>query len=129
MTGAPLVSLLPRVEDPIPDMIGVGFIFSMAGAGGVVMLVFGSMLGLPVAELDAVSAWDLWRARSFTLRRWWGRYYEDNASHLDYRPHNRLCRRSCLRNSPDGLDRDRRRWRVRLPLCRHDRIQRFPHLA
>lgn len=34
-------------------MIGVGFIFSMAGAGGVVMLAFGSMLGLSAAELDA----------------------------------------------------------------------------
>jgi hypothetical protein len=33
-------------------MIGVSFIFSMAGAGGVVMLVFGSMLGLSVTELD-----------------------------------------------------------------------------
>lgn len=53
MAGTPLVSLLPRVEDPIPDMIGVGFIFSTAGAGGVVMLVFGSMLGLSAAELDA----------------------------------------------------------------------------
>jgi hypothetical protein len=53
MAGTTLVSLLPRVEDPIPDMIGVGFIFSMAGAGGVVMLVFGSMLGLSASELDA----------------------------------------------------------------------------
>jgi hypothetical protein len=53
MASAPLVSLLPRVEDPIPDTIGVGFIFSMAGAGGVVMLVFGSMLGMSAAELDA----------------------------------------------------------------------------
>jgi hypothetical protein len=52
MAGTPFVSLLPRVEDPIPDMIGVGFIFSMAGAGGVVMLVFGSLLGLSATELD-----------------------------------------------------------------------------
>ena len=53
MAGTPLVSLLPRVEDPIPDTIGVGIIFSMAGAGGVVMLVLGSMLGMSGAELDA----------------------------------------------------------------------------
>jgi hypothetical protein len=53
MAGTPLVSLLPRVEDPIPDTIGMGIIFSMAGAGGVVMLVLGSMLGLSAAELDA----------------------------------------------------------------------------
>jgi hypothetical protein len=53
MTGTPLPSLLPRVEDPIPDTIGVGIIFSMAGAGGVVMLVLGSILGMSVAELDA----------------------------------------------------------------------------
>jgi len=48
-----LVALLPRVEDPIPETIGVGAIFSAAGAGGVVMLVLGSMLGLSEAELDA----------------------------------------------------------------------------
>ncbi|HEX3610022.1 MAG TPA: hypothetical protein VHU14_10210 [Solirubrobacterales bacterium] len=53
MAGIPLVSLLPRVENPIPDTIGVGIIFSMAGAGGVVMLVLGSMLGASAAELDA----------------------------------------------------------------------------
>lgn len=49
---SPLVSLLPRVEDPIPDTIGVGFIFSMAGAGGVVMVVLGSMLGMSATELE-----------------------------------------------------------------------------
>lgn len=53
MSGMSLISLLPRVEDPIPDAIGVGIIFSTAGAGGVVMLVLGSMLGLSTAELDA----------------------------------------------------------------------------
>jgi hypothetical protein len=53
MVRTPLVSLLPRVEDPIPNTIGVGIIFSMAGAGGVVMLVLGSMLGMSAAELDA----------------------------------------------------------------------------
>lgn len=53
MTGTPFVSLLPRVEDPIPDTIGMGIIFSMAGAGGVIMLVLGSVLGVSAAELDA----------------------------------------------------------------------------
>jgi hypothetical protein len=53
MLGAPLTTLLPRVEDPIPDTIGVGIIFSMAGAGGVVMLVLGSMLEMSAADLDA----------------------------------------------------------------------------
>jgi hypothetical protein len=51
--GYLLIPILPRVEDPIPDTIGVGFIFSTAGAGGVVVLVLGSMLGLSGAELDA----------------------------------------------------------------------------
>jgi len=40
------------VEDPFPDTIGVGIIFSMAGAGGVVALVAGTMLGSAEAELD-----------------------------------------------------------------------------
>ncbi len=53
MAGTPLILLLPRVEDPIPDTIGVDFIFSVAGAGGVVMLVIGTMLRLSAAELDA----------------------------------------------------------------------------
>jgi hypothetical protein len=53
MPGAPLISLLPRVEDPIPDTIGIGIIFSTAGAGGVVMLVLGSMLEMSAADLDA----------------------------------------------------------------------------
>jgi hypothetical protein len=53
MSGLSLVALLPRVEDPLPDTIGVGIIFNTAGAGGVVMLVLGSMLGVSTAELDA----------------------------------------------------------------------------
>ncbi len=62
MAGTPLVSLLPRVEDPIPDTIGVGIIFSIAGAGGVVMLVLGSMLGMSPKELDA------WARRGVSIR-------------------------------------------------------------
>jgi hypothetical protein len=53
MAGTPLITLLPRVEDPIPDRIGVGIIFGTAGAGGVVMLVLGSLLGRSADELDA----------------------------------------------------------------------------
>jgi hypothetical protein len=53
MLGSPLITLLPRVEDPIPDTIGVGIIFGTAGAGGVVMLVLGSMLGRSAEDLDA----------------------------------------------------------------------------
>jgi len=133
MAGTSLVSLLPRVEDPLPDTIGVGIIFSIAGAGGVVMLVLGSMLGLSAAELDAWArrgvSRDLQRARSSTPQPWWGRYYEDNAPHFDSRPSTWLCSGSCRRDSADGLDRNGRRRCVRLPLPRHVRIQRFSHLA
>jgi hypothetical protein len=38
--------LLPRAEDPIPDTIGVGVLFSLAAAGGVLAVVAGSMLGI-----------------------------------------------------------------------------------
>ncbi len=41
-----LIAILPRVEDPIPDTIGVGALFSAAGAGGVLAVVAGSMLGI-----------------------------------------------------------------------------------
>lgn len=37
---------LPWVEDPIPDTIGGGVLFSFAGAGGVIAVVVGSMLGI-----------------------------------------------------------------------------------
>jgi hypothetical protein len=36
-------SILPRVEDPLPDTIGLGFPFACAGAGGVLAgVVFSS---------------------------------------------------------------------------------------
>jgi len=50
LTGA---SFLPRVEDPVPDTIGLGVIFSTAGAGGILMLVLASMSGLPDVQRDA----------------------------------------------------------------------------
>jgi hypothetical protein len=53
MLGIPLNVLLPRVEDPIPDTIGLGAIFSAAGAGGVLLLVLASLVGLPDWERDA----------------------------------------------------------------------------
>jgi hypothetical protein len=45
--------VLPKVEDPIPNTIGLGSIFTVAGAGGVLLLVLASMLGLPDARRDA----------------------------------------------------------------------------
>jgi hypothetical protein len=40
-----LAVILPRVEDPIPDTIGVGALFTAAGAGGVIAVVAGSVFG------------------------------------------------------------------------------------
>jgi hypothetical protein len=40
------IALLPRAEDPIPDTVGVGVLFSLAGAGGILAVVVGSMLGI-----------------------------------------------------------------------------------
>jgi len=53
MPGLPINALLPRVEDPIPDAIGLGTIFSAAGAGGVLLLVLASLVGLPDRQRDA----------------------------------------------------------------------------
>jgi hypothetical protein len=55
MPGILLSVLLPRVEDPIPETIGVSAIFSAAGAGGVLALAAGSMLGLPEGQQDALA--------------------------------------------------------------------------
>jgi hypothetical protein len=54
-------AFLPKVEDPIPDTIGVGLIFSAAGAGGVIGLVAGSLIGLTENELDT------WTRRGVSL--------------------------------------------------------------
>ncbi|HEX5375945.1 MAG TPA: hypothetical protein VFW48_07280 [Solirubrobacterales bacterium] len=45
-----LTAILPRVEDPIPDTIGIGALFGAAGAGGVLAVVAGSMLGVSDAQ-------------------------------------------------------------------------------
>ncbi len=39
-------AFLPQAEDPIPDTIGVGVMFGLAGAGGVLAVVVGSILGI-----------------------------------------------------------------------------------
>jgi hypothetical protein len=45
-----LTAILPRVEDPIPDTIGIGALFGAAGAGGVLAVVAGSMFGVSDAQ-------------------------------------------------------------------------------
>lgn len=47
------IGLFPRVEDPFPETIGLGTIFSTAGAGGVLLLVLASVLNRPEEERDA----------------------------------------------------------------------------
>ena len=47
--------MLPKVENPIPETIGLGMIFSVAGAFGVFGLVLASTLRLPDAQRDAWS--------------------------------------------------------------------------
>jgi hypothetical protein len=49
-------SALPRVEDPIPDTIGIDTVFAIAGAGGTIGAVLGSFTKL--------------RSRKRT-REWW----------------------------------------------------------
>lgn len=61
MLSSVLVGIFPRVEDPFPDTIGLGTIFGAAGAGGVLLLVFASMLGLSERERDA------WTRRGVSL--------------------------------------------------------------
>jgi hypothetical protein len=45
--------VLPKVESPIPETIGLGAIFSMAGAGGVLLLTIATLLGVPERKRDA----------------------------------------------------------------------------
>lgn len=51
-----LATTVPEVEDPIPDTIGLGLIFAVAAAGG----VLGAVIG----------AFDRFRDREHT-RSWW----------------------------------------------------------
>jgi hypothetical protein len=51
--------VLPKVENPIPDTIGLGAIFSLAGAGGVLSLVIATLLGFPDRQRDAWSRWGM----------------------------------------------------------------------
>jgi hypothetical protein len=51
------IGLFPGVEDPFPETIGLGTIFSAAGAGGVLLLVLASMLNRSEAERDAWARW------------------------------------------------------------------------
>lgn len=53
--------LLPRVEDPFPDTIGLGAIFSTAGAGGVLLLVLASIVGASEGQRD------VWTRRGVVL--------------------------------------------------------------
>lgn len=133
MSGYLLIAILPRVENPIPDTIGVGFIFSTAGAGGVVMLVLGSSLGFPMPSstcgLGAASAQGLRLGESSTRWRCSESYYEDNAPHFERGPcdRNRPYRRRC--GGVDSTDRHRRWWRIRVPFGRHVRVLHLPDLA
>lgn len=45
--------MLPRVESPIPDTIGVYTIIGSANAGGVLLFVVATMLRFPDAKRDA----------------------------------------------------------------------------
>jgi hypothetical protein len=49
--------MLPKVENPIPETIDLGTILGLAGAGGVLLLVVGTMLGLPDRQRDAWARW------------------------------------------------------------------------
>jgi hypothetical protein len=51
--------LLPRVESPVPETIGLGAIFAIAGAGGVLMLVLASLGGVSDARRDAWGRWGI----------------------------------------------------------------------
>lgn len=55
------IGLFPGVEDPFPETIGLGTIFSTAGAGGVLLLVLASMLNRSDQERDA------WARRGVTF--------------------------------------------------------------
>lgn len=43
-------SLFPQVEDPWPDRIGIDFVFTAAGAGGVLLGVYHAKSPAPIRE-------------------------------------------------------------------------------
>ena len=45
--------MLPSVENPLPETIGVGTIFSVAGACGTFALFLATMLNYPAPQRDA----------------------------------------------------------------------------
>jgi NADH:ubiquinone oxidoreductase subunit 6 (subunit J) len=49
--------VLPRVESPIPETIGLGAIFGIAGAAGVSSLFLATMLGLSDTQK---ARWGMW---------------------------------------------------------------------
>jgi hypothetical protein len=49
------VSGLPEVEDPIPDRIGLGHLFALAGAGGVLGGIW--QFRAPPAERERAVGW------------------------------------------------------------------------
>jgi NADH:ubiquinone oxidoreductase subunit 6 (subunit J) len=49
--------VLPRVENPIPETIGLGTIISIAGALGVASVFLATILGLPNSQKER---WGMW---------------------------------------------------------------------
>lgn len=49
--------MLPRVENPIPETIGLGAIFSITGAIGISSLFLATMLGLSDTQKER---WGMW---------------------------------------------------------------------
>jgi hypothetical protein len=64
-----LIATLPRVEDPWPRTVGIGFPFSAAGAGGVLGNVFWARHS--VAERNQATStggfWGFWAGAVFYL--------------------------------------------------------------
>jgi hypothetical protein len=47
----------PRVENPVPETVGLGTIFGIAGAGGMFSFVIATLLNLPERQRDAWGRW------------------------------------------------------------------------
>lgn len=55
-----LASVLPRVEDPIPETIGLGTVFAIAGACGVIGAILGGLDRLRTREEHNRDWWTSW---------------------------------------------------------------------